>query len=169
MRTSRKILLAALCGTGALTASLPVMAGGGNWGGWHGRGGPASITIIESFDTNKDGKITQAEIDAARKDRLTRFDRDGNGTLNLDEYAALWADAMRESMVRQFQANDRDGDASITVEEFTVRYQNAVRNLDRNDDGELTFDELRRRRHGGRHGPDPRPGPDGDSPEGDPE
>jgi EF-hand domain pair/EF hand len=161
MRTSRNFLLAALWGTAALTASLPAVANGGGWGGWHGRGGPAAITMIEGFDTNDDGKVTQAEIDAARKDRLTRFDRDGNGALNLDEYAALWADAMRRSMVRQFQANDRDGDASVTVEEFTVRYENAVRDLDRDGDGELTSDELRRRGRGGRHGP----GPDRDDPE----
>jgi Ca2+-binding EF-hand superfamily protein len=104
--------------------------------------------LMDSFDTNKDGKLTQAEIDAARDQRRTQFDRDGNGALSLEEYQALWADAMRPRMVRQFQAHDADGNGSITAEEFRARYADVVRNLDRNNDGELTADELRRR--GGR-------------------
>ena len=59
---------------------------------------------------------------------------------------------MRRAMVRQFQANDADGNGSITVEEFTVRFEDVVENLDRNGDGELTRDELRRRGHRGPRG-----------------
>ena len=70
------------------------------------------VSLLESFDTNDDGKLTQAEIDAARKANLTKFDTDGNGELSLDEYQALWADAMRRAMVRQFQANDATATAA---------------------------------------------------------
>ena len=113
--------------------------------------------IIETFDINKDGKVTQAEIDQTRKDQFAKYDSNHDGVLSLEEYQALWLDAMRRVMVRQFQANDADGDARITVEEFTARFDDLVRDRDRNGDGVLTADELRP--HGPYRGPGPGPGP----------
>ena len=43
--------------------------------GRHGkRGRHGGTKLMESFDTNQDGKLTQAEIDTARADRLAKFD-----------------------------------------------------------------------------------------------
>jgi Ca2+-binding EF-hand superfamily protein len=155
MRVAKKTLVvtgaafgaALLLGTAAATAGGWGGHGHGGWMGGPGMGGAGmgGMGLIDSFDTNKDGKVTQAEIDADREQRLKRFDRDGNGELTLEEYEALWLDAMRQRMVRQFQANDRDGNGSITIVEFQERYSDVVRNLDRNNNGELTVDELRRR------------------------
>lgn len=155
MLSQRKTLIAAACGTAALLAAIPAMADGG--GGWHGRGGWGGLMIIETFDINKDGKVTQAEIDQTRKDQFAKYDSNHDGVLSLEEYQALWLDAMRRVMVRQFQANDADGDARITVEEFTARFDDLVRDRDRNGDGVLTADELRP--HGPYRGPGPGPGP----------
>jgi Ca2+-binding EF-hand superfamily protein len=151
MHRAKKSLLAtvAVLGVALLMGANAATAGG--WGG-HGRGGGpgmgGGMGLIDSFDTDNDGKVTQAEIDADRQQRLQRFDSDGNGQLTLQEYEALWLDAMRERMVRQFQAHDSNGDGSVTVVEFQERYQNVVRNLDRDNDGALTADELRRRGRG---------------------
>jgi hypothetical protein len=149
-RPARKTLLVA---GGVLAAALALGTGaalaGGGWHG-HGPGGMGRGTsLFDNFDTNKDGKITQAEIDAARDAQLKKHDRDGNGALSLEEYQALWVEVMRPRMVRQFQAHDEDGDASVTVQEFQERFSGMVRHLDRNDDGEITMDELRRRGRGG--------------------
>ena len=160
MLSQRKTLIAAACGTAALLAAIPAMADGG--GGWHGRGGRGGLMIIETFDIDKDGKVTQAEIDQTRKDQLAKYDSNHDGVLSLEEYQALWLDAMRRVMVRQFQANDTDGDARITVEEFTARFDDLVRDRDRNGEGVLTVDELRPRGHGPHRGPGPGPGPDDD-------
>ena len=160
MLSQRKTLIAAACGMAALLAAIPAIAGGG--GGWHGRGGPGGLMIIETFDIDKDGKVTQAEIDQTRKDQFAKYDSNHDGVLSLEEYQALWLDAMRRMMVRQFQANDADGDARITVEEFTARFDDLVRDRDRNGDGVLTVDELRPRGHGPHRGPGPGPGPDDD-------
>ena len=164
MLSQRKTLIAAACGMAALLAAIPAMADGG--GGWHGRGGRGGLMIIETFDIDKDGKVTQAEIDQTRKDQFAKYDSNHDGVLSLEEYQALWLDAMRRMMVRQFQANDADGDARITVEEFTARFDHLVRDRDRNGDGVLTADELRPRGHGPHHGPgpgrSPGPGPDPD-------
>lgn len=148
------ILIASLLGGATLLGGFAIADG---WGPHH---RSMTVSLLENFDTNDDGKLTQGEIDGSRKASLTKFDADGNGELSLTEYQALWADAMRRAMVRQFQANDADGDGSITIEEFTVRFADVVENLDRNNDSELTRDELRRRGHRGPRGPGPGgPGP----------
>jgi Ca2+-binding EF-hand superfamily protein len=168
MKRSSKIILAAALVGGAALATVPAIAGGGH----RGPGGP---NLIQQFDTNDDGKLTQAEIDAARQARVTEFDADKNGALSLEEYQALWLDAMQRAMVRAFQAHDADGDGSVTIVEFQARFADIVEDLDRNGDGELTRDELRRPGRGGPHGwgppgrhggpergPGPGPGPDGE-------
>ena len=115
---------------------------GRGWGGGHGE---RAQRMFESFDANQDGTITQAEIDETRSSRLAEFDADGDGSLTIEEYQGLWMDAMRERMVDQFQAHDDDGDGLVTVEEFSERYDSLVQRLDRNGDGQLTQDDLRRR------------------------
>ncbi len=120
----------------------------GHGGPSFGPGGPMH-GMLEAYDSNGDGKLTQQEIDAARADQLRKFDADGDGGLNLDEYRALWLDAMRERMVDRFQAHDDDGDGKVTAEEFGERFSRMVRHMDRNGDGTLD-DGDRGPRHGER-------------------
>jgi Ca2+-binding EF-hand superfamily protein len=155
MKTSTKVMLA----VGAIALGTTTMVGvgladGKGGRGYHGAGhhggGPGWHSgrmerLFEQFDTNQDGVVTQVEIDEVRSSRLAEFDADGDGSLTLEEYQALWLDAMRERMVDQFQAHDDDGDGLVTVEEFGERYDSMVGRLDRNDDGEITQDDLRRR------------------------
>jgi Ca2+-binding EF-hand superfamily protein len=109
--------------------------------GWQRRG----EHLFDSFDSNSDGKLTQAEVDQVRRDRFTKFDTDTDGKLTLQEYQALWLDAMRRYMVDRFQGLDDDGNAIVTTEEFVTPFEKVVRHMDRNNDGELTLDELRQR------------------------
>jgi hypothetical protein len=52
-------------------------------------------------------------VDAVRAERFAQFDEDGDDVLDLQEYEALWLDAMRTRMVRAFQRLDIDGDAQV--------------------------------------------------------
>ncbi|HUF88122.1 MAG TPA: EF-hand domain-containing protein [Thermohalobaculum sp.] len=122
---------------------------GGKWG--HHRRLGRVMDLIEQYDRDGDGKVTQAEIDQGRADRLAEFDRDGDGMLSLQEYEALWLDAMRERMVDRFQSHDDDGDGQVTVEEFSERTGRLVLRRDRNEDGAIGLDDLRRGA-GERHG-----------------
>ena len=140
----KRLLLAGAVAALAGALALPALARP-----WHGGQGGRGMSLLDTFDTNKDGRVTQEEVNAYRQQQLSRYDRDGNGQLSLEEYQALWMDAMRERMVRQFQAHDRDGNGAVTVEEFQDRYADLVRDRDTNNDGALTADELRPRGHGG--------------------
>jgi Ca2+-binding EF-hand superfamily protein len=106
------------------------------------------MRLFEQFDANQDGRLTQAEIDQVRQSRLAEFDQNGDGSLSLEEYQALWVAAMRESMVDRFQAHDDDGDGMVTAEEFGEPFDRIVSRLDQNGDGELTADEIQRRGEG---------------------
>jgi Ca2+-binding EF-hand superfamily protein len=133
------------------------------WGRGHGHE-QRVIELLETFDGNGDGRLTQEEIDAARDAQFGRFDANGDGRLSLEEYQNLWTDAMRRAMVRQFQRHDSDGDAALTKEEFRERYARMIVRFDRDGDGVITLEELRARPGDGRRGPGrggPPPG-DGD-------
>jgi Ca2+-binding EF-hand superfamily protein len=110
----------------------------------HGRGMHRVLDLIELYDQDGDGKVTQAEIDNVRADRLAEFDSDGNGALSLKEYEALWLDAMRERMVDRFQSHDDDGDGQVTADEFSDSTSRLVMRRDRNDDGAISLEDMRR-------------------------
>ena len=117
--------------------------------GEHGKGrhhGQRFERLLQAYDSNGDGKLTQAEIDGVRAERLAKFDANGDGQLNLQEYEALWLDAMRERMVDRFQRHDDDGDGQVTAEEFGERFSRMVARRDRNGDGELSREDFRRMR-----------------------
>lgn len=159
---TRTALIAGILGLAGVTGFAVASAGQGGWGGghsmgmghhgkghgWH-RGGGRMMHMLDELDTNKDKKLTQEEIDAARAALLTEGDADKNGQLSLDEYQTVWLKQMRPMMVRQFQRLDADGNAQVTAEEFNGPFTDMVARLDRNDDKVL--DEADRGR-GGRHG-----------------
>ena len=163
MKRSMKIAIAAAAvaavGATAFAAAVAHERGGGHksWmqghgshgmSGGHGRHG-GGMRMMEAYDTNGDGKLTQEEVDQARAAQLKKFDRDGDGVLSIGEYEALWLDAMREGMVDRFQEHDADGDGKVTQEEFGRRHARMIKHMDRNGDG--AYDEhdkeMRRMRH----------------------
>ena len=93
------------------------MAGGkGMMGGQAGHGGQGGALMLKSFDADKDGTITPAEVSAG----LKSFDKDGDGTLSIAEFEALHSKIIREKMVDRFQMIDNDGDGKVTSDEITV-------------------------------------------------
>lgn len=110
-----------------------------------GRGGKM-LRQIQAFDLNKDGSVTQAEIDQFRADQIAKYDANKDGTLSLEEYQALWMDQMRDRMVDAFQKHDNDGNGQVTADEFNKRFTGLVERLDRNGDGQLNKDDRGGRR-----------------------
>lgn len=131
-----------------------------------GRGGERGIyRLIETFDADGNGSVTQEEVLTVRQTKLNEFDANNDGSLDLSEYEALWLDAMRERMVDRFQAHDDDGDGSVTVEEFNEEFANVIDRRDRNGDGMLNADDTKRPMRDGPRGPGPGSGPGSDGPQ----
>src|SRR6476660_10247986 len=63
--------------------------------------------FVERYDANKDGKISQQEIDQNRAAWIAEFDTDKDLGLTLKEFEALWLKARHVQMVRAFQEFDR--------------------------------------------------------------
>jgi hypothetical protein len=126
---------------------------GGGMGEGHG-GGMMGRQLMERYDTDKDGKVTQQEIDKNRADWLAEADADKTGSLSLEEFKVLWLKARSEMMVREFQFFDRDGNGQVTIEEYQGPMSDMVAERDRNADGALSKDDRPAKGEGrrGRHG-----------------
>jgi len=155
MKTHTKIAAAAsiaVIGGVALAGASIARGGFGHHGfGGHWSGGPATM-LMEQVDVNQDDKLTQTEIDEAIRSRLASADIDGDGGLNLEEFQPILVEIMRPKIVDGFQFLDADGDAVITLEEIDRPVNRVVSRLDRNDDGEITSDELKKRHRGWKRG-----------------
>lgn len=143
MLNKAKLALALLTTAALGAGTLAAVASADERGGWHGRQGRGGMMMYftERYDTNKDGKVTQVEIDTSRADWFARFDTDKDGKLSLKEYEALWLEEHRKRMVRAFQKLDPDGDAAITLEEYKAPLSHFVANRDRNGDGAVSKDD----------------------------
>ena len=146
----------AVLAAGALAGIASADMGGGRdggmhrmWGEGHGRG-MMGQQMMERYDTDKDGKITQAEIDQNRTAWHGEFDADKNASLSLEEFRALWLKARGEMIVREFQYFDADGSGQVTLEEYQKPLSGLVASRDRNGDGVLSRDDRGRRGMGHR-------------------
>ncbi|MEM9107046.1 MAG: calcium-binding protein, partial [Pseudomonadota bacterium] len=110
-------------------------------GGHHGkrkhRGNRSMTRAFERYDVNKDGVITQEEVEAVIEERFNSFAGE-NGVITLDDFRAAWLENSRRPMVRAFQRMDRDGDGQISAEELEFASDTRFNRLDRDGNGELT-------------------------------
>ena len=87
------------------------------------------LAPLQTYDTDGDGTITEAEIEARRAERFTAADANGDGALSAEELIAM-EEAIREE-VRQTHA--------------TAQATAAITRMDDNGDGLLQAEELEAR------------------------
>lgn len=123
--------------------------------GFRGHGPMGMAQMAERYDANKDGKLSQEEIDTNRTSWLTEFDADKSGALALPEFQNLWLKARNQQMIREFQQFDRDGNGQVTLDEYKLPLARIVAEMDNNNDKVLSGEELfphhrwNSERHGG--------------------
>lgn len=145
-RTKWMAALAGTVGVVSVAGGLAWASSGDGWRDWD-RPGPAygMAETFDQFDRDDDSRITRSEAEQFRSERLARFDANGDGSLDLDEYRGLWIDAMQRAIVRAFQRHDVNGDGTVTAAEFARPIDLMFMHLDRDGNGVIEPDELRRR------------------------
>ncbi len=108
-------------------------------GGMHGM----MMRSLLGADTNGDNAITPEEFRAKAMKRFQRFDRDGDGTINLDDLDALRKEIV-DYRVRRFIHRFGGGqNGKLTLEQFKEHRDKRFQRRDRNGDGVITRDEGR--------------------------
>ncbi len=129
-------------------AGSQVVASGWEHGGKRGMGGTQGAALFERFDADGDDRVTRAEVSAFQDNLMSNHDADGNASINLQEFQAIWLEHMRPRMVDGFQRLDDDGDGEITKAELDTKLNRMLRWMDRNDDGAIDYGEIRGHRKG---------------------
>jgi EF-hand domain pair/EF hand len=112
---------------------------GGHWGRW----------MFQEMDANKDGKVTQAEIEAFQTARAAEIDANHDGKITADEIQAFREKERAKREAEELARMDANGDGSVSVEEYEAAQTWRLARMDRNGDG--TIDERDMRGGGGMH------------------
>ena len=157
MKRKTKIIIAstavaAVLGVGLYSATTSAVGSYKRFGGHMGpMGGQVADKIFDEFDTNKDGKLTRQEIEAYRKKNFSKHDANGDGKLALEEFQGLWTEHTRQPMIRAFQFLDSDASGGVSGNETALPMNRMMTWMDRNNDGQITKDEMRGSRRGWGH------------------
>jgi Ca2+-binding EF-hand superfamily protein len=151
---------------GSVFAGTALAGSGGECGQGKAAHGPAAR--FTELDTNKDAKITLAELTASRASWLARVDTNKDGVASTGELEAGFEAQRKERLEKMFAAQDdnRDGRLARTESHMPSAW---FERADQNHDGALTLAELTeaRKNMGPGHererkaGPDGKPGPEG--------
>ncbi len=121
------------------------------------KGGPSQISF-ETLDTNGDGKLTQAELEAQKTARFTATDTNGDGMLSADEMLAQgkarmgnrMAKRMEQRIGKMIERRDTNGDGMLSISEMEAmpKGDQLFKRLDANGDGTITAEEYAARKGG---------------------
>ena len=116
----------------------------------HGKG-----PSFEKFDTDGDGKITEAELSAHHEARFAKSDSDGNGSLSKGEAVARAAKRAAKYYDHMLEKHDEDGDGELSMAEMGKRHGGGMfGRLDKDGDGGISPEEFKamKGKHGKHHG-----------------
>jgi Ca2+-binding EF-hand superfamily protein len=85
--------------------------------------------LMQKFDTNQDGQITQEEAAAVRTEFFTGADTNKDGALNLDEYKIAKEKKQEKRFNEYFVKMDVDKNGSLSLEEFLNARKDRMKNI----------------------------------------
>ncbi|MEM9523725.1 MAG: calcium-binding protein [Pseudomonadota bacterium] len=99
---------------------------------------------FEALDTDGDGRITRAEMEARTASRFAALDTDNSGTLSAQEVKAQAETRISDRAARMIERRDTDGDGALSLEELSkdARSDRMFARLDTNDDGAVSRAEF---------------------------
>ena len=100
---------------------------------------------LNEADSDDDGKVTKAEIKTKQEANLAKYDTNNDGQLSLEEYKPLWIERHNRRIVRAFQFLDANGNGQVSDAEYKRVIDWIVARMDRNEDGVISKDDLKRR------------------------
>lgn len=133
---NRKILIA-LAGVAIAVPALAVA------GGFHHGSAMHMEERFSALDSDGDGRITEAEMQAKRSRYFADADANADGVLDRQELEALIEARRKARMDRRFARLDANGDGGISAEEFAARKPGWIGRADADGDGGVTLDELK--------------------------
>lgn len=114
--------------------------------------------LLRHLDTDKDGKVSLAEVDAFVTKRFDRLDRDHKGYLTLEDFEARPHHALERATTEKrrtavekslpryeaaYKVLNKSGDGHLTKEEYLAASHARFAAADTDKDGKLSLDELR--------------------------
>ncbi len=117
-------------------------------GGPDAMGGPMAAFDFAAVDADKDGKITQAEIDTYRAAQTKALDLDGDGLMSAEELTAMQMKGVQARVEQRVKAMidrmDGDKDGKLSAAELAQRPVPAMMfdRLDADKDGALSEAEI---------------------------
>lgn len=82
--------------------------------------GPAPVSF-EELDTDNNGEVTKAELEARGAVRFAKIDTDGDGFLSAAELEAAGREKAAKRSARMIKHLDADGDGKLSAEEMSDR------------------------------------------------
>lgn len=98
---------------------------------------------MQRLDTNGDGLLQKAELQAFLDTQFEAADTNNDGALSQDEIRAQFASMRDQRFEERFAALDVDKSGDLTAEELKGRSPRLFERADANKDGVVTLEELR--------------------------
>lgn len=101
-----------------------------------------AIARLMEADANRDGQVTRAELVSWRSANFSRFDRNGDRVVSIDDIPAfLRASSMGDQLASMIKQYDANGDGRLTRAEFVDGPTPLFDLADTNHDGVVTKTE----------------------------
>ena len=99
--------------------------------------------LIANFDTNGDGTVTRAELEAGLRQNFWQADTNRDGRLDPDEAAAANQRRIALDQSTAMPLIDWNSDGYIDFQEFATGVRSQFQLLDLDGNGEVTISEFR--------------------------
>ncbi len=109
-----------------LAVAVPAFAQGENSESRSGHRPPGHMRkkLLEKFDKDGDGKLSEDERKAARQEMLEKFDTNGDGEIDDSERQAI---ALHHAQ-KFIDKHDKDGDGKLSAEEIAAAHKERRKN-----------------------------------------